>query len=39
MSLNKFNEFYLNDILDKLSKENETVFLLGNFSINGLDYD
>ena len=26
VSLNKFNEFYLNDLLDKLSKENKDVF-------------
>ena len=38
-SLNQFNEFYLNDILDKLSKENKTVVLLENININGLDYD
>ena len=39
MSCNEFNEFYLNDLLDKLSKENKTVFLLGDFNINLLDYD
>lgn len=26
MSLIEFNEFYLNDLLDKLSKENKDVF-------------
>ena len=39
MSLNEFNEFYLNHLQEKLSKENKTVFLLGNFNINLLDYD
>ena len=39
MNLNRFNEFYLNDLLDKLSKENKTVSLLGYFDINPLNYD
>ena len=39
MSLNEFNEFYLNDLHDKLSKETKTVFLLGDFNINLLGYD
>ena len=39
MNLNEFNEFYLNNLLDKLSKENKTVFLLGDFNINFLNYD
>ena len=30
-------EFYLNDLLDNLSKENEPVFLLGDFNINLLN--
>ena len=40
MSLNefKFNEFYINDLLDKLSKENEMVFIIGDFNTNLLDY-
>ena len=37
--LNEFDEFYLNDLLDKLSKENETVFLLGDFNISLLNYE
>ena len=39
MNFNEFNKFYLNDILDKLSKENKTVFLLGDFNINLLNFD
>ena len=39
MNFNRFNEFYLNDLLDKLSKENKTVFLLGYFDLNPLNYD
>ena len=34
MNLNAFNEFYLNDLLNNLSKENKVVFLLGDFNIN-----
>ena len=29
MQLNEFNDYYINNLLDKLSKENKTVFLLG----------
>ena len=39
MSINGFNDDYLNKLLDKLSKENKTIFLLGDFSINLLNYD
>ena len=39
INLNEFNKFYLNNLLDKLSKENKTVFLLGDFNINPLNYD
>ena len=39
MNLNEFNGFYLHNLLDKLSKENKTVFLLGDFNINLLNYD
>ena len=39
MNLNKFNKFYLNNLLVKLSKENKAVFLLGDFNINLLNYD
>ena len=37
MNVNEFNGDYLNDILDKLSEENKTIFLFGNFSINLLN--
>ena len=33
MDLNKFNDYYINNLLDKLSKENKTVFLLGDFNM------
>ena len=39
MNSNEFNEDYLNELLDKLSKENKTIFLLGDFNINLLNYD
>ena len=32
ITLNEFSGLYLNDILDKLSKENKTVFLLGDIA-------
>ena len=35
---NEFNDDYLNELLDKLSKENKTIFLLGDFNINLLNY-
>ena len=38
-SLNEFNEFYINDLFDKVSKENKMVFLLGDFNTKLLDYD
>ena len=38
MNINEFND-YLNELLDKLSKENKTIFLLGDFNINLLNYD
>ena len=28
MNINEFNDGYLDDLLDKLSKENKTIFLL-----------
>ena len=31
---NEFNEFYIKNLFDKLSKENKTVFLHGGFNIN-----
>ena len=33
MNVNEFNDDYLNELLDKLSKENKTVFLLGDINI------
>ena len=39
MNINKLNDDYLNELLDKLSKENKTIFLIGDFNINLLNYD
>ena len=39
MDLNEFNENYVNNLLDKLSKENETVFLLYDCYIDLFNYD
>ena len=39
MDIKEFNKNYLNELLDKLSKENKTLFLLGNFNINLIKYD
>ena len=39
MNINEFNADYLNELLDKLSKENKTIFILGDFNINFLNYD
>ena len=39
MNINKLNDDYLNEFLDKLSKENKTIFLIGDFNINLLNYD
>ena len=39
MNINEFNDDNLNELLDKLSNENKTVFLLGDFNINLLNYD
>ena len=39
MNINEFNDDCLNELLDKLSKENKTIFLLGDFNINLLNYD
>ena len=39
MNINEFNDDYLNELLDKLSKENKTIFPLGDFNINLLNYD
>ena len=39
MNLDKLNDYYLNNLLNKLSKENETVFLLGDFDLDLFKYD
>ena len=39
MTINKFSDGYLNELLDKSSKENRNVLLLGDFNINLLNYD
>ena len=39
MDLNELNGYYIDNLLDKLSKENKTVFLLGDFNIDLLNYD
>ena len=39
MNINEFNDDYFNEVLHKLSKENKTIFLLGDFSNNMLNYD
>ena len=39
MNINELNDNYLNELLDKLSKENKTIFLLGDFNINLFNYD
>ena len=39
MDLDEFNENYLNFLLDKLSKENKCVFLLGDINVDLLKYD
>ena len=39
MDLNEFNCYYLNPLLQKLAKELKTVFLLGDFNIDLLNYE
>ena len=39
VNINEFNEGYVNEILEKSCKENKTIFLLGDFNINLLNYD
>ena len=38
MNINEFNDDCLNELCDKLSKENKTKFLLGNFNITLLNF-
>ena len=39
IDLDESNDNYLNILLDKISKENESVFLLGDFNVDLLKYD
>ena len=39
MNFREFKESYPHNLVDKLSKENKTVFQLGDFNINLLNYD
>ena len=39
MDLNEFNDCYINNLLNKLSKKNKTVLPLGDFDIDLLNYD
>ena len=39
ININEFCDDYLNELLHKLSKENKTIFLLGDFNIILLSYD
>ena len=39
MDLNEFNDKYVNKLLDNITEENETTFLLGDFNIDLLKYE
>ena len=39
MDLTDFNSNYLNSLLEKISKEQKSVFLLGDFNINLMNYN
>ena len=39
MDLNEFNDYYLNELLHKLSSKNKSVILLGDFNVDLLKYD
>ena len=39
MDLDEFNDNYLNTLLDKISKENKSVFCLDDFNVDLLKYD
>ena len=39
MDITDFNSNYLNNLLEKVSKEQKSVSLLGNFNINLLNYN
>ena len=39
MDVNEFNDYYLNELLHKLSSENKSVILLGEFNVDLIKYD
>ena len=39
MDINEFNDDYLNELLDILSKDKNNIVLLGDFNLNWLNYD
>ena len=39
MDINEFNSNYLNKLLENISEEQRSVFLLGNFNVNLLNYN
>lgn len=39
MNINESNNYYLNELLDKLSIENEAIFLLSDFNFNFIKYN
>ena len=39
MDLNEFNDYYFNELLHKLSSENTSVTLLGDFNVDVMKYD
>ena len=39
MDLNKFNDYYFNELLHKLSSENKYAVLLGDFNVDLIKYD
>ena len=38
MNLNEFNDYYLNELLHKLSSENKCIFLLDDFNVDLMKY-
>ena len=39
MDLNEFNDYYFKELLQKLSSENKSVVLLGDFDVDLIKYD
>ena len=39
MDLDEFNDSYRNPLLDKISNESKTIFLLGDFNVDLVKYD